>query len=273
VRLPDRLAGVVELTDEDLRAALLLGAARELTNELAGIDTQNNPIENAEGHFLGALAEAAFAKQLDKSSDSWMWHEPLRLAGGRATRGPSGGDFAISELSDQGMHGPLEIKSVAVSKPEFNLNMRKLARAIAGGVVWLPVTLCPALAHACAAAPFRPIDSLASAVQANRNRTSRDWRWHQARFHPDEFGQSYLAITSRALAGPQITDACTRVGCRADVGRGRLAAAPQAVVRLRTTDPSRWPRTGITELIDVTSYATFLEWWRACRRTVRIDDP
>ena len=76
------LAGRIDLTDEDRRAALLLGAARELTNRLAGVDTQNTPSENASGHALGALAEAAFAKRLEAGSTEWVWKEPLRIEGG-----------------------------------------------------------------------------------------------------------------------------------------------------------------------------------------------
>ena len=120
--LPPELRRPVPLTDDDRRAALFLGAARELTNERAGRDTQNNPVENAEGHFLGALAEIAFAKALDETAHAWEWLEPLRLDGGAATRGPRGGDFLLPDLV--GSAPPVEIKSISLSKPAVRLNLR-----------------------------------------------------------------------------------------------------------------------------------------------------
>lgn len=265
-------AGRIELTDEDRRAALLLGAARELTNRSAGLDTQNTPNENASGHALGALAEAAFAKRLDESSTDWVWTEPLRIEGGRATGGASGGDFSVRGLPDEREDmRRLEIKSVWLRKPYLNFNARKLAKAIDSGVVWLPVVLCPALSHAWATAPLRPIEALLGAVRPNRDRSREDWEWRRAAFHPDEFGQSYFRVSTASFLAKatEPLQLCPADSCDPAAESDWSGAAARAVEALRRTNPDAWPDTGIRELIDVRSYGTFLEWWRTCRLAAR----
>lgn len=258
-----------QLDNNDRRAALLLGAARELTNLRAGHDTQNTSDQNAVGHFLGALAEASLAKWLQVSSQGWAWTEPLRLEGGAATGGPSKGDFIIPTFRVSADAEPaVEVKSIFLGKRDINLNLRKLVRAIDAGVVWLPVVLCPSLSHSWAAPVLRPIDSLLQAALPNRDRGSADWTWRQARFHPQEFGQSYLTGTTSTFASSEGRATCARAGCRDAAGLQWLDHARKAVPALRRTDPARWPESGVEELVNVTSYEQFLAWWRRCRNAV-----
>ena len=105
-------------------------------------------------------------------------------------------------------------------------------------------------------------------MRPNRDRSEQDWEWRRAAFRPDEFGQSYLRVSTaaflaRATEGLQLcpADVCDPAA-ESDWG----SAAARAVDVLKRTNPDAWPDSGVTELIEVRSYHSFLEWWRTCRK-------